>query len=62
MKVIHWIWISFDLIQIERMRCNNRNNINREAPITCRIRINQPIVIFSSMYIIESKAIVKKSL
>ena len=62
MKVIHWIWISFDLIQIERMRCKMGNNINREAPITCGIRINRPIFIFSSMYIIGSKAIVKKSL
>ena len=44
------------------MKCNNKNNINKEAPITCKIRINQPIFIFSSMYIIESEVIVKKSL
>ena len=25
------------------MRCNNINSINKEAPITCKIRINQPI-------------------
>ena len=62
MKVIHWVYSSFDLIQIERMRCNNSVNINREAPITCRIRINQPLFIFIIIYIIESKAIVKKSL
>ena len=38
------------------------NNINKEAPITCKIRINQPLFMFIIIYIIESEAIVKKSL
>ena len=44
------------------MRCNNTNNINKEAPITYKIRINQPLFMFIIIYIIESEAIVKKSL
>ena len=28
------------------MRCNNINNINKEAPMTCKIRINQPLFMF----------------
>ena len=34
------------LIQIARMKCNNINNINKEAPITYKIRINQPLFLF----------------
>jgi hypothetical protein len=44
------------------MRCNNINNINKEAPITCKMRINQPLLILIIIYIIGSEAIVKKSL
>ncbi len=62
MKVINLMKIIFDLIQIARMRCNNINNINKEAPITCKMRINQPLFMFIIIYIIESEAIVKKSL
>ena len=32
---------------------------NKEAPITCKIRINQPLFILTIIDIIESKAIVK---
>jgi len=60
--VINLIRIIFDLIQIARMRCNNINNINKEAPITCKIRINQPLFMFIIIDIIDSEAIVKKSL
>ncbi len=60
--VINLICIIFDLIQIARMRCNSTNNINKEAPITCKIRINQPLFMFIIIYIIGSEAIVKKSL
>ena len=62
MNDINLICIIFDLIQIARMRCNNTNNINKLAPITCKIRINQPLFMFIIIYIIESEAIVKKSL
>ncbi len=62
MKGINLMKIIFDLIQIARMRCNNINNINKEAPITCKMRINQPLFMFIIIYIIESEAIVKKSL
>lgn len=41
------------------MKCNNINNINKDAPITCKIRINQPLLTFIIIYIIESGAIVK---
>ena len=44
------------------MKCNNINMQNKEAPITCKIRINQPLFILTIIDIIESKAIVKKSL
>ena len=44
------------------MRCNNINNINKEAPMTCKIRINQPLFMFIIIVIIRSEAIVKKSL
>ena len=60
--VINLIRIIFDLIHNPRMRCNNINNINKEAPITCKIRINQPLFMFIIIDIIESEAIVKKSL
>ncbi len=62
MNVINLICIIFDLIQIERMRCRSTNDINKEATITCKIRINQPLFMFIIIYIIESEAIVKKSL
>ncbi len=60
--VINLICIIFDLIQIALMRCNRTNNINKEAPVTCKIRINQPLFMFIIIYIIGSEAIVKKSL
>ena len=44
------------------MRYNNINNINKEAPITYKIRINQPLFMFIIIDIIRSEAIVKKSL
>ena len=44
------------------MRYNNINNINKEAPITYKIRINQPLFMFIIIDIIKSEAIVKKSL
>ena len=44
------------------MKCNNNDNINKEAPMTCKIRINQPLFMFIAIVTIESKAIVKKSL
>ena len=50
------------IIQIARMRCSSINNINNEDPITCKMRINQPLLMFIIIYIIESEAIVKKSL
>ena len=44
------------------MRCNNINNIDKEAPITCKMRINQPLFIVIIIYIIGSEAVVKKLL
>ena len=44
------------------MRYNNINNINKEAPITYKIRINQPLFMFIIIVIIRSESIVKKSL
>ena len=44
------------------MKCNNNCNINNDAPITCERRINQPLLVFIIIDIIESAAIVKKSL
>mgnify|MGYP005717889675 FL=1 len=41
------------------MRYNNINNINKEAPITYKIRINQPLFMFIIIVIIRSEAIVK---
>ncbi len=52
----------FDLIQIARMRFNNINNINKEPPITCKIRINQPLFLLIIIYNIPSEALVTKSL
>ncbi len=60
MKVMNLMKIMFDLIQIARMRCNEINNINKEPPITCKMRLNQPLFMFIIIYIIESEAIVKK--
>ncbi len=56
------ICIIIDVIQISRMRWNNTNNINKEAPIACIIRINQSLFMFNIIYIIESYYIVNKSL
>jgi len=44
------------------MKWHNINNINKDAPITCKIRINQPLLTFIIIYSIESAATVKKSL
>ena len=49
--------MNLGLIRIGRMRCNNNNNINKGAPITCKIRINQPLFIFIIIIIIGSDAI-----
>ncbi len=62
MNDINLISIIFDLIQIARMRCNITNNINKLSPITCKIRIDQPLFMVISIYIIESEDIVNKSL
>ena len=34
------------------MRYNNINSINKEAPITYKIRINQPLFMFIIMFIV----------
>ena len=59
MQSLDW---DYNLIQIARMRYNNINNINKEAPITYKIWINQPLFMFIIIDIIRSEAIVKKSL
>ena len=61
-NVINLISIIFNLIQIARMKCNNITSMNIDAPITCNKRINQPLLTLITIYIIESAAIVKKSL
>lgn len=62
MKVIELIYVTLNLIHIARMKCNIISSINKEAPITCKMRIIQPLFMFIVMYSSESKAIVKKQL
>ena len=60
--VIKLIYITLNLINIYLIECNNNKQINKEAPITCKMRINQPLFTLMIMKANESKAIVKKSL
>ncbi len=51
MYVINLICRIFELIQIERMRYRSTNDINKEVPITCKIRMNLPLYMLIIIYI-----------